>query len=585
MILPTDKNSFHAQHSAVGSHSSFTVGMHGAPGGLAMEKGHPANGAVYVGTIDEGEITVLPFFKPNRSSEIARFDHQNQPETCHDALQIIESQAITRDYRFASDHFISENIHFEIISPFFDLPDPATHDDSVNRRASCPVVFARLRVDNRDGNRPLTALFALGDHGCPMPVHHPDGFTAFLFNNGELGMATNASVSPLQCFDLSKARKPDGTQLVPRFGGSYGFLQEVPAGEHSEMLICLGTFRKGVATLGLEMPYWYNRYFSNLQEALQYGLDHSDWYLNQASQRDQELEDAPLNDAQKFLVAHASHSYYGSTQWFDCAGKPFWNVNEGEYRMHNTFDLTVDMLFYEMRFSPWTVKNVLETFIDRYSYYDEVRLPDSDHTYPGGISFTHDMGNHNNFSPPGYSSYEISGIDRKCFSYMTHEQLVNWICCTGVYVSKSDDNAFLTRHLKTVKDCYQSLLHRDHPDPRHRNGIMGCESSRCNGGGEITTYDSLDSSLGQARNNLYLAVKTWAAYLASSHLFKLTGENALADAAEESAHLCASSIVKQWNETLGFIPAVFEGGNQSAIIPAIEGLAMRQATMRTSYMK
>ena len=392
---------------------------------------------------------------------------------------------ITRDYRFASDHFITEDLRLEIISPFGDLPDPATTARAKNKRAACPVVFAKLTVDNRQGTQTKTALFALGEHGCPMPIHEPGKFTGFLFGNGNLGFATDAEVEPLQTFDLSKAKKPDGTQLVPRFGGSYGFMMDVPAGEQREMHISLATYRTGIATLGLEMPYWYTRYFSSLRDVLEYGLEHKDWYYQQAAQRDAELEAASLNDAQKFLIAHASHSYYGSTQWFDDSGKPFWNVNEGEYRMHNTFDLTVDMLFYEMRYSPWTVKNVLETFIRRYSYYDQVRLPGSDRTYPGGISFTHDQGNHNNFSPEAYSSYEISGIDRRCFSYMTHEQLVNWVCCTGVYVSQSQDQDFLTRHLKTVKDCYQSMLNRDHPAPAQRNGVMGCESSRCNGGGEI----------------------------------------------------------------------------------------------------
>ncbi|MDQ8192908.1 glycoside hydrolase family 52 protein [Coraliomargarita sp. SDUM461004] len=576
MRLPTEKNSFHAQHSAVGAHSSFTLGMHGAPGGLALEKGQPADGAVYVGTIVNDQITVLPFFEHMNNSEIARFDHQNQPETCHDALTVLEAKDITRDYRFASDHFITDDIHFEVISPFGDLPDPSTADQATNKRAACPVVFAKLTVDNRQGKQTKTALFALGEHGCPMPIHEPGKFTGFLFGNGNLGFATDALVEPLQTFDLSKAKKPDGTQLVPRFGGSYGFMMDVAPGECREMHISLGTFRSGTATLGLEMPYWYTRFFTNLRDVLEYALEHKDWYYQQAAQRDAELEATTLSDAQKFLIAHASHSYYGSTQWFDDSGKPFWNVNEGEYRMHNTFDLTVDMLFYEMRYSPWTVKNVLETFIQRYSYYDEVRLPNSDTTYPGGISFTHDQGNHNNFSPEGYSSYEISGIDRRCFSYMTHEQLVNWICCTGVYVCQSQDRAFLTRHLKTVKDSYTSMLNRDHPAPTQRTGVMGCESSRCNGGGEITTYDSLDSSLGQARNNLYLAVKSWAAYLALAELFRQTDETVLAQQATASAKLCAATVMSKWDDVLGYIPAVFEDDNQSAIIPAIEGLVFPQ---------
>jgi hypothetical protein len=551
--------------------------MHGAKGGLALENGHPAGGAVYVGTIVDDQITVLPFFEHMNNSEIARFDHQNQPETCHDALKVVEAKDITRDYRFATDHFITDDIHFEVVSPFGTLPDPTQSNRAINKRAACPAVFAKLTVDNTKGTSPKTALFALGDHGCPMPIHEPGNFTGFLFGNGDLGFATDADVEPLQTFDLSKFRKPDGTQLVPRFGGSYGFTIDVPAGECREIHISLATFRSGTATLGLEMPYWYTRYFSGLRDVLEYSLQNKQWYFDEAAKRDAELEAAPLNDAQKFLIAHASHSYYGSTQWFDDSGKPFWNVNEGEYRMHNTFDLTVDMLFYEMKYSPWTVKNVLETFVTRYSYYDQVRLPGHDTLYPGGISFTHDQGNHNNFSPEGYSSYEISGIDRRCFSYMTHEQLVNWVCCTGVYISQSKDEAFLTSHLKVIKDCYTSMQNRDHPNPTKRNGVMGCESSRCNGGGEITTYDSLDSSLGQARNNLYLAVKSWAAYLALAELFTTSDETELARQAESSATLCASTIVSKWDDALGYIPAVFEDDNQSAIIPAIEGLVFPKA--------
>jgi hypothetical protein len=551
--------------------------MHGAPGGLALEKGHPADGAVYVGTMQGDTITVFPFFEHKHNSEIARFDHQNQPETCHEALTVLPSDDITRDYRFASDHFFAEDLHFEILSACGNIPDPEIGSPEENKRAACPVIFARLTLDNTEGTEAKTGLFALADHGCPMSVHEPGTFTAFLFGNGQLGFATDADVSPLQCFDLSKARKPDGTRLVPRFGGSYGVLMEVAPGECRTMDICLGTYRAGTVTLGLEMTYWYSRFFDSLEDVLRYGLKQKDFYFSQTSYYDDLLEASHLNDAQKFLISHAAHSYYGSTQWFENDGKSFWNVNEGEYRMHNTFDLTVDMLFYEMAYSPWTVRNVLETFVERYSYRDEVRLPGSDVLYPGGISFTHDQGNHNNFSPEGYSSYEISGIDRKCFSYMTHEQLVNWICCAGVYICKSGDDAFLHRHKKTIEDCYLSMLNRDHPDPDQRNGIMGCESSRCHGGGEITTYDSLDSSLGQARNNLYLAVKSWASYIALAELFAQLGHQHLSHNAKDSARICANTILSKWNDSLGFIPAVFESNNRSAIIPAIEGLVFPKA--------
>ncbi len=52
-----------------------------------------------------------------------------------------------------------------------------------------------------------------------------------------------------------------------------------------------------------------------------------------------------------------------------------WVVNEGEYRMMNTLDLTVDQLFFEVARNPWTVANELDWFAKRYSFRDQIRLP------------------------------------------------------------------------------------------------------------------------------------------------------------------------------------------------------------------
>ncbi|MBO9599722.1 MAG: beta-xylosidase, partial [Cohnella sp.] len=278
-----------------------------------------------------------------------------------------------------------------------------------------------------------------------------------------------------------------------------------------------------------------------------------------------------LSEDQKFMTRHSIRSYYGSTQMLvDSNDKPLWVVHEGEYRMMNTFDLTVDQLFYELKMNPWTVRNVLDLYSERYSYRDTVRFPKDATEYPGGISFTHDMGVGNIFSRPEYSSYELSGIDG-CFSYMTHEQLVNWVLCAAVYEHQTGDREWLARNLGLLQECFASMLNRDHPDPASRNGLMSLDSSRTMGGAEITTYDSLDVSLGQARNNIYMAGKCWAAYVAFEKIF---AEHGLADLAQEAgaqAVRCASTLVASM--TAGdYIPAVIGEGNDSRIIPAIEGL-------------
>ncbi len=62
----------------------------------------------------------------------------------------------------------------------------------------------------------------------------------------------------------------------------------------------------------------------------------------------------------------------------------------------------------------------------------------------------------------------------------------------------------------------------------NRSGDVGFaqfDSTQCAGGQEITTYDSLDHSLAQTRNNVYIAVKSWASYRALALLFRDLGAN------------------------------------------------------------
>src|SRR6185503_14407582 len=119
-----------------------------------------------------------------------------------------------------------------------------------------------------------------------------------------------------------------------------------------------------------------------------------------------------LSPDQQFLIAHATRSYYGSTQLLDVGGLPFWVVNEGEYCMMNTLDLAVDHVFWELKHNPWVVKNLLDNFVRYYSYHDQLKSNKrgADQLVPGGMTFCHDMGAHNNFSRFGHSSYELPNL-------------------------------------------------------------------------------------------------------------------------------------------------------------------------------
>ena len=61
----------------MGAHSSFTVGMFGAEGGMALEKGGPADGGLHIGyRTESGKFYKLPFYK-EAVSEAERYSQSD----------------------------------------------------------------------------------------------------------------------------------------------------------------------------------------------------------------------------------------------------------------------------------------------------------------------------------------------------------------------------------------------------------------------------------------------------------------------------------------------------------------------------
>ena len=564
-------DSFHAHHSPMGAHASFTVGMYGAGGGMALQKGAPADNGLYVGyRTSTGKIHYLPFMK-DIGNDAERFDQNVEVKDVE--REIFSEEEISREYLWATDRFTAPGITFEIVTPFFSIPDPREDDQGALKFASCPATFVNVCIEN-NSKEDWDGFFAMDGMEGRTPLSHVDenGPRGFI-SREEMGFASDADVREFCHFGIGRAL--DLEDEMPRFllGSIAGIRFSVPAGQSRRVPIVLGYYLDGKATFNRNTRYWYTRHFTGLPEVLGYALENKSRYMEIAAERDSELLGSGLSESRQFLIAHATRSYFGSTEWLVEDDQPLWIVNEGEYLMMNTLDLTIDMLFFELRFNPWTSRNVLEQFVSHYSYVDEIFDPKDPGTlYPGGRSFTHDMGIANHFTRPGHSCYECGGLDRACFSYMTCEQLTNWVLCAGVYIAETQDWDFGRKYQQVLEDCLESLLNRDHPDPEKRNGLMGFESSRTEGGGEITTYDSLDNSLGQARNNVYLAGKCWASYLALAHLFNGLESPELAERAHEGAVRAAITLEKSFDESLGFLPAVLDNGQASAIIPAVEAL-------------
>ena len=580
--------SFNAQHSPMGAFMSFTCGNFGTRGGVGLQIGQPGNQDLYVGVKDgdrksDSSPRCLPFYQGNDRDATAAFLVEAGPEqqTAKEKVQAYRANQIRRFYGWGTDRWQTDELDFRIHTPFGSIPDPKTAAPQHLRDALLPAITARLTVDNRKGNGTKTGFFAMHFHepgARPLDLGSNSRVrVAFAYRRDfgiaaelrEAGNSANPAATPFlfQRWTVNEGLRE--ANPIHMLGNAAGFGFEVPAGKAYELVIAIGGYLDHIVTTGLEGKYLYAHHFGSLGEVLFKALERADELRATAEARDQELLASGLSADQQFLIAHSTRSYYGSTQLLEVGGEPFFIVNEGEYCMMNTLDLSIDHVFWELKQNPWVVRNLLENFVRHYSYIDEVkheRAPDS-RLLPGGISFTHDMGVHNNFSPQGTSSYELKDLTG-CFSYMTAEQLCNWSLLAATYVLKTGDQRWARLNQHVLAACVSSLENRG-----GETGYVHYDSSRCEKGAEITTYDSLDNSLAQTRNNIYMAVKCWAAYLGLALVLeKLDIPNAKT-AREEMARI-EQDLQRRANKE-GVFPAVFEEDNpgyNSRILPACEGL-------------
>lgn len=573
---------YFAQHGPFGAYASFTLGRLHRSGGFGLELGRPADQEVYVAFGREGERSrALPFFEgflPEPDEAFGTETGGGVP-TGFTSWDLFTPEAIERRLGWASDTWRAGDLQFRLLTPFGVVSNPSSPATEDLRLAVLPAILAEVELDNTASNRQAWAFVGISrKEAGPLRrlSESTGGRLVGIADETKYGLAAipeAGRVEEVLTWDIPSVVRT-GVGGPNRWVGQGGLLLRVGPGERGVFTLALGFFRDGIVTSGIASRYYYTRFYPRLEDVLQTALEHRSGLKAVCEERDRELRESGLSEDRQFLLAHATHSYYANTQLLEAGGEPLWVVNEGEYQWMNTFDLAADQLFFELRFHPWAVRNILDMYASRYRYHDEVQDVRSGRTrHPGGLSFPHDIGIANQFMPPEWGSYEEPD-QPGCFSFMTHEQLVNWILCTCTYGLTQGDDVWLHAQDEVLTGCLESLLNRDHHESTQRDGVMSYDSTRCGSGGqEITTYDSLDPSLGQARGNLYLAVKTWAAYVGLGTVLDRIGRVAEAEVARRQARSAAGTIAGRFDPQKGFIPAVFDENVESRVIPAVEGLA------------
>jgi xylan 1,4-beta-xylosidase len=533
---------FNAHHAPIGAYATFTLGAAGRSGGFALEAGMPPNQDVLIGArAPDGGYEALPFFD---EAPMRRLD-------------------ASREFGVTSDAWEAPGIRLRILSPLRSVPEPGVASEGELRDALLPAVLVELTVDNTAGTAPRRAFF--GVHGATRHrVDSPWGPTprltraraaasGFVLEDGA-GRMAGAFCSAAEA---SAAAGSDVSEVLdgPAGGaGDVGALRfEVPARRRATYRIAVAFWHGGEAAAGpgIACSYWYTRLFDGLEHVADHALEEFERLANEYASAGAELDGLP--EPRRLQLAHALRSYYGNTALLAARDRPLWAVMEGEFMFVNTLDLAVDQLFHELRQSPWTVRNELDSFLSRHSYEDG-----------SGIAFTHDMGSFPTLAAPGTSAYE-----RRV--HMTGEQVTNWTLTALAYVAQTGDRAWADRHADTLERCLRSLV------ARSPGGVPRVETDRRGADGEeITTFDSLDASLRQARRSSYLAGKQWAACVSLAAFFGARGREDVAAAARRHAAVTADRLAGA-AEASGYVPALVADGGEPAdaarVIPAVEGLA------------
>lgn len=564
---------YNTQHSPVGAQASFTLGMRGKSGGLGIGLAGPALENFWIGyeDADQGVLRCLPFFEGANYHEEERFGLAADSPSGRWPVVAFADNEVQRHLDAGRDTWQAGGLTFSIFTQVPKLEDPQDNERSELKLGLIPGLLCELALDNSRGSKAQRVFIGWqgGNPQWAMRVLRSQDMVGMAQGgqNGFFGAAIDGWMASLAFSPTEALERIRDTALGQNrlWGlGICGMLAfEVEAGQKKCCPLAVPFFQNGVFTTGRRCRPWYNKWWDSLEDVAWELLVNLKSLRKRAEQASSLCESWGLSEERRWMLVQALHSYYGSTlllEDIDRAEAPLWVVNEGEYRMLNTLDLTVDHIFFEMAYHPWTVRSVLEQFRKRHSYKDAL-----------GISFAHDMGVGGAFAPVGRSAYELAG-QQGCFSFMTAEELVNYILCAISYARVGGGHDWLDAQGDLLSELYASLSARCKDESGNPTGVVQKDSSLCAGGSEITTYDSLDPALGRARMNLYLAVKCWAAWIGLYQMFERKNNEAAASTSWDNAILAGQTVMQAVDPATGLIPALLDGSCRSAILPAIEGL-------------
>ncbi len=294
----------------------------------------------------------------------------------------------------AIDEFKTDGMTLRVYTPHPAIPDGGSRE--ALSFALLPAVIIELTVDNTQSDTPAYGFLGLAIKtgrlrtvdvstdkalcGVGFGTHwafvaRPETNGVYLIRDGSIADAVEKGAPRL----LHKGRE-GGVALA------------VPPRSEKTLTMAFGFYREGNVTVGIESRYAYTEYFKNVDEVCDYALRHADEIKRSCAEFDAETKEACPEPLRRELFAQALRAYYANAQLtVSNEGRLHYNVPEGGFYWRNTMDLAADHLGWELWRNPWVVRNIMDLYIERYSYHDRVRFDEKDASgnnvatfHPGG---------------------------------------------------------------------------------------------------------------------------------------------------------------------------------------------------------
>lgn len=569
---------FMTHHAPMGAWSSLTFGLPGGGVGIDMEglAVQPSGSLIVACSHGPSNTIALPFFAYDNSK-----DYEGQLARPTTAIsvgnwKVIPADKVTRSLTPATDEFSGAGIRFRLTSPRAPISPTGIGPDFM---PALPALLLEVEIDNTEYARPATGFIGFSYQGAGRirPIDWSDsGLVGIAYSDAWALAASPASdVFTIRSGSAASAVEAGSGTIHP--GGNQGGIGFRVAPHSKKTLTAVFAFyREGNAVAqGMKSSYAYTTKWDSVEQVAHAALNSADQLRAWAKQFNEHVLRSDSNPTTVEMLAQASQGYYANTSLIrDSKGELHWSICEGQFGWRNTLDLAADHLPFELTAHPWVTGNVIDGFIDSYSYHDRVRF-DQETTalHPGGISFTHDQGNYTAYSPPGTSGYEQPNREG-VYSAMTTEELLNGIYCAAAYALKGENLEWRHRRLPVAQEMITSMENREHFDPARRDGILKAQSDHVGTGKEITTYDALDETLQNSRGNVYIVVKTWCAALMLEQWFKTEHDEVHAKRCAALAARSANALTKSFAPEKQAFPANLLEGNHALVIAALDPLAV-----------